>query len=308
MPYRRRIIKIKAEDSPNVQRALACIANGAEPDNKVLVPGVLTWERYQRHRAEWDAVRQCSGLDAEFWEGAENLLYPPEWLNRAEAVAASIRSRKRNAKAIGIDPAEGGDDTCWAVVDELGLIELIAKKTKDTSVITGDTIWLGKKHGVPAEKWMFDAGGGKTHADLLRKQGWPASVVAFGAAVSPAMRRGMTPFDERREAREERQSFKNLRAKMYWDLHELLDEGYNPQGFGIGAEHKELRRQLSLIPNLIDGEGKMYMLSKQRRPGQKRGEKTLTDLLGRSPDHADALVLAVHGMSKVDSRATAGTY
>src|SRR3972149_2557666 len=80
---------------------------------------------------------ECIGLDAEFYEGAEVLLFPPEWLNLAENRADAIEKMQRQAKAIGIDPAEGGDQTAIAVVDELGLIELSSRQTPDTSVITG---------------------------------------------------------------------------------------------------------------------------------------------------------------------------
>ena len=73
MKYHRRVITIRAEDSPNVRLALAQRAAGKVPTGKVLVPGVLTWEQYLHHRATWDKMRQCIGLDAKFYLGAELL-------------------------------------------------------------------------------------------------------------------------------------------------------------------------------------------------------------------------------------------
>ena len=91
MRYYRKIIKIRAEDSPNVRLALEQQRLGIIPTNEILVPGVLTWTECCKRRATWDAIRQCIGLDAEFYEGAELLLFPPEWLNRAEQLAARIK-------------------------------------------------------------------------------------------------------------------------------------------------------------------------------------------------------------------------
>jgi hypothetical protein len=39
--YFRRVIRIKAEDSPNVRYALAQIAAGKKPTGEVILPGVL---------------------------------------------------------------------------------------------------------------------------------------------------------------------------------------------------------------------------------------------------------------------------
>jgi len=152
----RNVIKIKATDSPNIRLALAEIKAGKKPSHKELIPGLARYSDYLQRRKVWDSVRQCIGLDAEFYEGAETLLFPPEWLDKAERLNSIIGGssvedsscnlpaawlnrvrnvKRRVAKAIGIDPAEGKDSTCFAAVDEYGLIELISKKTPDTSFI-----------------------------------------------------------------------------------------------------------------------------------------------------------------------------
>jgi len=106
----RKVIKIKATDSPNIRLALAEIAAGNKPSHKELIPGLARYSDYLQRREVWDRVAQCIGLDAEFYEGAETLLFPPEWLNLAEELHREIKvsHSKRVAKAIGIDPAEGG--------------------------------------------------------------------------------------------------------------------------------------------------------------------------------------------------------
>ena len=306
--YFRKILRIRASDSPNVRLALRQLADGEKPTGEMVVPGVLSWDEYCRRRATWDIVRQTIGLDAEFYQGAEILLFPPEWLNRAERLAVALAGKPRHAKAIGIDPAEGGDSTSMAVVDELGLIELVSKKTPDTSVVTGEALAFMKKHNVIPENVVFDrGGGGKEHADRLRSQGYMVRTVAFGEAVAQEPKRGKTHFAERVEVKEERYAYVNRRAQMFGELSELLDPARPGAGFALPRHYAELRRQLAVIPRLYDGEGRLELPPKNRRHGQStNGRKTLVEILGCSPDEADALVLAVHGMLHKSRRHSVG--
>jgi len=77
---------------------------------------------------------------------------------------------------------------------------------------------------------------------------------------------------------------------MYHQLRLLLEEGW-----GIPEECQELIRQLRPIPLLYDGEGRIYMLPKNKKSPNSK-EPTLIDMLGCSPDEADSTVLAVYGM------------
>jgi hypothetical protein len=297
--YLRKVIKISAADSPNVRVALAQQARGEKPTGDSVVPGVIDWATYQHRRLTWDQVRQCVGLDGEFYEGAENLLYPPEWLNKAEQYAQEIQIRKMgHATSLGIDTAEGGDDTSWAVCSEKGLHELISMKTPDTSVIVGRTIGIMQRYGINPDNVMLDqGGGGKEHADQLRARGYPVHVVSFGESVAPEPVRFLKPWEEKQDDRRERFTFKNRRAQMYWMLHLRLDPLNAEQPFAIPAEYTELRRQLAVMPLWYDEEGRIMLPPKNRRPGaQQTTIKTISEMLGRSPDDADALVLAVYAM------------
>lgn len=288
----RNVIKIKAQDSPNVLLAEAEKRASKIPSNRIVVPGVITYNDYQRRRSTLDVVRQCVSLDAEFYEGAEVRLYPTEWLNRAEELARGLRGQTRKAKAIGVDPAEGGDDTCMTATDELGVIEQISKKTPDTSVIPGEVLAFMLKHGVKAEGVYFDAGGGgKQHVDQLRSQGHKVNAIAFGGAASFEKRRGRRFLEERKEEDEVRYIYKNRRAEMYGILRLRLEEG-----FAIPAEYEELRRQLEPIPLMYDGEGRLSLPPKHKIDPNST-KVTMMDLIGCSPDRADSLVLAVFGMS-----------
>lgn len=316
MKYHRRVIRICAEDSPNVKRGLAQRRAGKQPDYLEVVPGVLSLAEYDHRRATWDKMRQCIGLDAQFWKGGELFLYPADRL--AVAVETGRRLAKgRTAKGIGVDAAEGGDNTVMAAVDELGLIAMEATKTPYTSVIPGMVIAFGMKHNCPAQKWFFDrGGGGQQHADRLRDMGYGVQTVAFGEAVSLEPKRGMRFFEEKVDVREEKYVYKNRRAQMYHRLSLLIDPESNQQGFGIPGEYAELLRQMSLIPKLFripgtdkdwsmyDGEGRIQMLPKNKRDAET---PCLSDLVGHSPDELDALVVAVYAMEHKVLRPTAGS-
>lgn len=311
--YFRRVIRIKATDSPNVAYALEKIRRGLPPGDEIVVPGVLTYAEYAHRRATWDKVRQSVGLDAEFYEGTEILLYPPDWLNEAEERARKLPAM-RKALAGGCDPAEGGDSTTMAAVDEYGLIDLEEAKTPDTSVIAGRAIAFIDRHGIPPERFAFDrGGGGKQVADLLRSRGYPVMSVGFGETLTPELRRGRHPLKDRRDNREERYEYVNRRAQMYGLLSEALDPSLAEQGprFAIPERFQELRRQMAPIPKLFDGEGRMRMLPKSKKNPDSK-ERTLIELIGRSPDDLDAVVLAVFARSPAsfgrNRNAQAGAY
>lgn len=295
--FYRKVIRIKAEDSPNVRYGLAQERLGIEPTDEMLIPGVKGYGEYKKNRKLWDPIKQCISLDADFYVGEGTLLYPPEWLNRAERIALSLIGRPRRGVAMGVDSAMGGDNTAWAIVDEAGLLDLISRKTRDTSKIVPHTLALMTQWGVAAENVLFDAGGGGyQHADNMRDKGHKVRTVGFGESATPDLkRRTVTPLVDRIEAKETKYIYKNRRAEMYGELRMLLDPGLNERGFGLPARYPELRRQLAPIPYDFDIEGRM-ILPPKNKPSKDSKVITLLDLLGCSPDEADALVLAVFGL------------
>ncbi len=292
---KRKVIRIKAEDSPNVRLSLAEIATGLEPSGRVLIPGVKQYWEYMVNRRDWDLHQQCVSLDADWYMGQEIMMYPPEWLNAAERRARGLAGVKRVAKTIGVDTGEGSADTSMAVVDELGLIELESRKTPDTSEIPGWVLAFARKHSVPPDKIMFDrGGGGYEHACTLRKQGYDVRTVAFGSPIAEDKKpRGVVRvLKERVSKEEEKYAYKNRRAEMYHMLRLLLKDG-----FALPREYVELRRQLSPVPLQYDEEGRIFLPPKQSKPGDEDKDKdTMVKRIGCSPDQSDALVLAVYGM------------
>ncbi len=318
----RNVIKIKGEDSPNVKLALAEIKAGKEPSHKIVIPGVLTYADYIQRRESWDKIRQCVGLDAEFYEGAEVLLYPPDWLNNAqtlynmidklrrikEGIDKSRRLRARTAKGIGADTAEGGDNTTWAASDEYGLIDLTSMKTPDTSVISGNSIAFGNSHGLKDwSRFCFDrGGGGKQVADMMRRQGYNVRTVGFGTSATEENTPGISSTQEKRLASEQRYVYFNKRAEMAGRLSLRLDPSEEETKYSISSEYTELLRQLRLIPKVYDSEGRLRLPPKNKKNKNSK-EITLTELIGHSPDELDAVMLSVYGMEVTANDPVAGT-
>jgi hypothetical protein len=84
---------------------------------------------------------------------------------------------------------------------------------------------------------------------------------------------------------------------MYHELRLALDPGTNEHPFAIPAALTRLRQELAPIPLRYDAEGRVVLPPKHRSGRRQAGqEKTLTELIGHSPDLADALVLSFHGL------------
>ena len=207
---------------------------------------------------------------------------------------------------MGVDSAMGGDNTAWAVLSDWGLLDLISIKTPDTTVITGKTLALMRQYNIQDKNVLFDAGGGgKVHVDRLRQQGHrKIQLIAFGAAASPEKKRSLSTLEHRKEDDVIRYIYKNRRAEMYGLLSRKLDPN-DGGGIAIPAKYEELRRQLAPIPRLEDGEGRLYLPPKHRKDPNSE-EETLTEILGCSPDEADAVVLANFGMDKKSQKVKVG--
>jgi hypothetical protein len=316
--YYRKVIHVCATDSPNVQVALLRKARGLDPGNEIILEGILPYADYRKRLETWDQVAICIGIHGHFWEGAEVLLFPPAWLNASEARALELAllGTSRRALAMGCDPGEGGANTCWSVIDRLGLLEQLSMKTPDTSVIVGHTKALIQKWGLRPDMVVFDrGGGGKQIADTLRSQGLAVRTVAFGAPVEQHHERFKVSFADRRDVLEQRYAYKNTRGEMYGTLREWIDPGRGEPPFAIPAHYRDLRAQLAPIPLIYDDEGRLVLPPKGRRGEGGSVEvvaraatrvKTLVELIGHSPDEADSLVLAIHALSQKARRPRAG--
>jgi hypothetical protein len=288
--------------------------HGPGPWKRVRVPatdcprisaGFLAEERRAMGETYYRQEYLCS-----FEDSAGEPLFPGDWLDHAERLAALLEGRPRRAEGVGIDTGEGVADTSFAAVDRLGLIELVSVKTPDTSQIPGLALAFIRRHGVRADCVCVDRGGGglqlADHLNNLHFSIYSIRTVPFGGAVAGDPVGGRLSVGRRTDQREERYAYKKMRDRMYGRLRELLDPSGPQGGWAVPARYAELRRQLAPIPLLYDGEGRLELPPKNRRESTPGGRKSLVELIGRSPDDADAVVLACEAMCNKPLRVKAG--
>jgi hypothetical protein len=182
---------------------------------------------------------------------------------------------------VGIDVAAGGrDQTCWTLVDRYGIIQQIVLDTPNTMEIAGRTISLIKEHRLTYGMVAMDAGGGgKQTADRLAEQGHSVLLVGFG------------------ESAEAKQAYTNRRAELYGGLRERLKPYRDDGGFLLSPDAHQLRQELAVLPLNYDSEGRLVLPSKGGSSA-RLGETSIRQMLGRSPDRADSLVLAVWALDR----------
>ena len=306
--YHRRCITIKGEDSPNVVLGMLQKSRGETPDDEVLVPGVKTYSEYMLDRRFLDEADQCVILDSDWYAGPDIMLFPQEWLDRAFETADELvkkYGKLRKGKTLGIDTAEGGDNTAMTIADDMGLIYQQAKKTRDTSVIPDEVLSLMREFSVPAEGVLFDiGGGGKEQADVMRRRGYNVGTISFGN-IKQDLRRGMSPLAVRKTQREEQETYTSRRIEMYCRLSQAINP-INPP-YGIPSWMTRLIFQLKKIPKGRDSEGRLWIPPKRKSDKtDKSNQKTLTELIGYSPDEADSAVMAYYATVRKVYRPTAG--
>nr|BDD46351.1 hypothetical protein 6 [Pseudomonadaceae bacterium] len=274
----RKVIHVDGRDSPNVQIGMRWREEGKPGAPPVLISGLLTYTEYLRREQEWDEVKRTTRLHGRFHEGDQTMLFPMAWLDAAMDPTRweQLQQELRPALALGVDVASGGrDKTCWTLVDGNGVIDQIVMDIGNTMEIVGRTIRLINEHKIPPRRVAIDAGGGgKQITDRLREQRYAVRMVNFG------------------ESADVKQAYRNRRAELYGDLRQRLDPGRDEQPFALPPDAHELRQELLVLPLQYDSEGRLVLPPKERRSGTTT-ERSLRDLLGRSPDRADSLVLAV---------------
>lgn len=276
----RKTFELGVEVSPNIRLAIAQKKKGLPITGEILIPGVKPYDEYREQLKLWDPIQICVCLNGRFYKGSDVRLYPDHLITKAKVKATKPYDKKPTH--MGIDTGQGTANTVWTLGNKYGITQQIAKRTKDTSVIPDETIRLIRTHNIDPKNVGFDlGGGGKEHADQVRKQGYPVQLIAFGGSVVTPPKSGINPLRERQRTSEEQKAFKNRRAQIFWLVRELLIDGY-----AIPGHLSRLLFQMSKVPILYDKDGMFYMLPKTKKEGSN--EKTLIDVIGYSPDELDS--------------------
>jgi len=132
--------------------------------------------------------------------------------------------------------------------------------------------------------------------------GFPVRAVGFGEAMTAEPKWGFNSPDDRKRVKEDKVVFVNRRAQMYGEFSEALNPttvNKELPRYAIPAECQELIDQLEKIPKIYDERGRLWLPPKHRKNKDKklksRYDKTLTELIGKSPDEADSAVLIIMG-------------
>jgi hypothetical protein len=281
------------------------------PEPPPIIDGLMSYRYMQVNSVVWDEETIARRLHGEFFEGAQSMLVPFDWLDLAMDAKRwrELLRRDRRAEAMGIDVAFGGaDKTCWTVIDRHGIIEQIITDEGNAVKTAERTMALIRKHDLTPSRVAMDAGAGGgavcnfIHKGIVnpatgRMESAPIKVVSFGERPGAddsgkgKGKRKLRPWSEIDPAK----AYFNRRAEMYGGLRDVLNpvqpEGSEP--FMFGPDAWELRKELAPIPLMHDDEGRMVLPPKD---SDKRGVASVRKLIGHSPDRSDSLVLALHAL------------
>lgn len=275
----RRVIQIGARDVPNVELGLRFVEDGHPGEPPVLIQGLLTYQEYLLRQADWDEVQRTTRLEGQFYEGEGFFLFPAHVLDAAmnRRRWERLGRETRRAEAMGVDVASGGRDlTCWTIVNRFGVIQQVVADIDNSMEIVGRTIEYMQHYDLAGHQVAIDAGGGgKQIADRLREQNYWVQTIGFG------------------DAAQDKQAYVNRRAELYGTLAQLMCGTGEENSFALPPDAHELRTELAILPRRPDSEGRLRLPPKERSSSGQTSEKTIRQLLGRSPDRADSLVLAV---------------
>lgn len=293
-----------------------CKAEGKPVPKRPIIPGILSYEQYVERDATLAPADKRPRLHGLFNDETTSKIFPASWLDLAQELGrllarhnAQLKAKGRRPKlgaplALGIDCAMGGGDlSAWAVFGRYGVMHVEVLDTPDTRKIKGQTLRLMRRFRIRPEYVAFDRAVGKQIADELREEGLDVNDVGFGeAALEPG-------------------KYSNMRAELHAELAKAMrrmvddqgrptaktkrlldtppDKWHNSWRFVALPEDADLRQELFVLPTGVDSKGRLRLPPKQPT-SRSRGnsEVSVKEMLGRSPDRADAVILAKYAFDR----------
>jgi len=232
---------------------------GPLPNPKLITPAWVA-DKYIRWGPESPAYQ--ARVKGQFPTEADDTLIPLSWI---EAAMAREVPDGMVPREIGVDVARfGSDKTVLATRHGLKILPLKSFAKLGTTETTGHAIVEFREQQASAIK-VDDIGVGGGVTDPLQEQGYPA----YG--INTSMRAS------------DPEKFFNLRSELWWLMRELLnpDPRINPYPISL-PDDDELLADLCGVKYKITSKGQIRVEAKDEM--KKR--------IGRSPDRADAVILA----------------
>lgn len=254
------VIQISAFDTP---------AFTGEEVSEDLAEVLVGKEWVETVRKEWgeDNPLYISKVLAEFPTVSDDSLITPAMIRRAIEAYSELDGTEPGRYAADI--ARMGRDKTVVYRNRGGVMTKIEewnRKTTDVTTSRLRKILHPHMRGVPM---IIDITGGLGAApyDTLKSEGYP--VHAWDSSEAPM---------SKTFPRSDLLQFKNRRAEQYWTLKELMEAGE----VGIDPSDLTLQAQLYGIKWWVDPQGKIQIEKKE----------DIIKRLGRSPDHADTVMMA----------------
>jgi hypothetical protein len=254
-------IKISCWDSPNVKKG------------EILYPKLVTrtWVREKETKWGYGSSLYMSKVEGEFPTKDDESVIPFVWVEAAvrryelakekEEKGQEQQDGDNNDIRAGLDVARYGDDTTvFALVQQNRLIDLQEFTKQDTMVTAGRASQIIERIE-PISFSIDDAGLGGGVTDRLRE-----------------LDLSVNPVNSASRARES-SKFVNRRAEMWWNAREWIKER------GEIPNNPKLVEELSVPRYMIKSDGRIQIESKD----------SIKTRLKRSPNLADALILALEG-------------
>lgn len=281
-------ISVSAFDSPNFKQCKITendIANGDWMEKYTLIlnkqghlvsPAMVTpeWVADKYKRWKPGSILYESKVRANFPIQSEDSLIPVSWVEAAMDRWDEISDDESTIREMGVDVAEfGGDDTIIAKRYGRKIKELIILNGVDETKIIAHMRVHYSRDDMTCVK-IDGVGMGHPVTTMAKVAGMNALCVKGSCRVE-----GILADEEDLED----ELFANLRAKLYWNIKELLNPNKILNPFPIALPRDEyLLQELSEIKWKIDSRGRILM--EQKKEIRKR--------MGRSSDRADAVTLA----------------
>jgi hypothetical protein len=258
-----RVIRISAFDCPNVQPGATAQSWGVTRE----------WVEQMGRRFGTGSVVYLTKVLGLFPDVADDTLL--SLLDVEKAMSRTPPMELADRVALGVDVARfGSDETVIYVVRGPAVVAVESFAGQDTMRTAGATLRLAREYGLnpdEARRIAIDDGGlGGGVVDRLGEQGWSVRAVNFGAAATG---RGDV-------------KFANARTAIWWGLREWVRDDATLGE--LPDETKDVLRADLCAPKYVQkSDGRIALEPKA----------DIKARVGRSPDHGDALALAVLAQS-----------